>query len=162
MSILDIVCVSAMVYFAVLALLYRRHAAKSKLWIDQGEANFRQLFESVPLACQETDLDGVIRRANQKLCDLRGLQPSDILGKHYSDFASDNEKERVRDETRRKLAGTLLLVPEKQTYLRKNGEIITVEVHETLLRDRLGAIVGLRSAALDVSEHIRKEEEIWQ
>ena len=64
--------------------------------------------------------------------------------------------------TRRKLAGRLPLVPEKQTYLRKDGEIITVEVHETLLRDRHGAIVGLRSAALDVSEHIRKEEEIWQ
>src|SRR5207237_3064550 len=51
---------------------------------------------------------------------------------------------------------------QKQTYLGKGGEIITVEVYESILRDGRGAIVGLRAVALDVSEHIRKEEEIWQ
>ena len=44
----------------------------------------------------------------------------------------------------------------------KHGELVTVQAHETLLKDPDGSVVGLRSAALDVSEHLRKEEEIWQ
>src|SRR5204863_2609746 len=91
-----------------------------------------------------------------------GLPSSDILGKHYADFAGEKDRDGIRKETHRKLTGELPLAPQKQTYLRKGGEVITVEVHETLLRDDRGNIVGLRSAALDVSEHIRKEEEIWQ
>src|SRR5439155_603616 len=37
-----------------------------------------------------------------------------------------------------------------------------VQIYETLLHNERGVIVGLRSAALDVTEHLRKEEEIWQ
>src|SRR5438094_6138257 len=158
MSLFDIVCVSALAYLAVLTLIFRQHANKAKWWATQSEARFQQLFEEVPLACQETDLDGVIRRVSQKMCDLRGLKPSEILGKHHADFAGENERDRLWEETRRKLAGELPLSPQKQTYIGKGGEIITVEVYESILRDGRGAIVGLRSVALDVSEHIRKEE----
>jgi two-component system sensor histidine kinase/response regulator len=162
MTLLDMFGAAALLYVAALALVYRLHAQKANSSATQSEANFQQLFEKVPLACQETGLDGVIRRVNQKLCDLRGLTSSDILGKHYADFAGEKERDKIREETRRKLAGELPLAPQKQTYVRKGGEVITVEVHETLLVDGQGNIVGLRSAALDVSEHIRKEEEIWQ
>src|SRR5437879_10844757 len=162
MSLLDILCLSALAYCVVLVVMFRRHAEQARSWGAQSETRCSQLFEDVPLACQETDLEGEIRHANQKFCDLRGLQPADIIGKHYADFAAEGERGRTRELTRRKLTGEEPLIPQKQTYKRKDGEIITVQVHETLLRDDGGAIVGLRSAALDVTEHIRKEEEIWQ
>src|SRR5260370_40790280 len=162
MSLLDILCLLALIYCAVLAFILRRHARQAEWWAGQNERKYLQLFEDVPLACQETDLEGVIRRVNQKLCDLRGLQPSHILGKHYADFAAESERERVREITRRKLAGDLAPASQKQTYLREDGESVTVQVYETLLRDEKADIVGLRSAALDVTEHLRKEEEIWQ
>src|SRR6185436_6732209 len=152
----------ALVYLAIMASLFWRHAAKAKRSADESEAKFERLFEDAPVAFLETDLEGMVRRVNQKMCDLRGLTQADILGKHYADFAADNDRERIREEISRKLAGEAPLAPEKQNCLRKNGEIITVEVHETLLRDAQDAIVGLRSAALDVSEHTRKEEEIWR
>src|SRR5437879_2994982 len=162
MSLLDILCLSALAYCVVLVVMFRRHAEQARSWGAQSETRCSQLFEDVPLACQETDLEGEIRHANQKFCDLRGLQPADIIGKHYADFAAEGERGRTRELTRRKLTGEEPLIPQKQTYKRKDGEIITVQVHETLLRDDGGAIVGLRSSALDVTEHIRKEEEIWQ
>src|SRR2546428_10360173 len=144
MSLFDIICLSGLAYLTVLTLIYRRHAAEAKWWATENEAKFQKLFEEVPLACQETDVDGIIRRVNQKLCDLRGLKPSDILGKHHADFAGENERERFRYEIGRKLAGELPPARQKQTYLPKDGEIITDEVHETTLRDGQGAIVGLR------------------
>ncbi len=127
MALLDMVGVAALLYVAALALAYRRQAHKAKSSAAQSEGKFQQLFEEVPLACQETGPDGVIRRVNQKLCDLRGLTSSDILGKHYADFAGEKDTDRIRDETHRKLTGELPLAPQKQTYLRKGGEAITVE-----------------------------------
>src|SRR5215813_2082960 len=148
MALLAIVGVAALLYVAALARAYRREALKAKSSATQSEANFQQLFEEVPLACQETGPDGVIRRVNQKLCDLRGLTSSEILGKHYADFAGEKDRDRIREETHRKLTGELALAPQKQTYLRKGGEALTVEVHETLLLDDQGNILGLRTAAL--------------
>src|SRR5260370_42146177 len=96
------------------------------------------------------------------MCDLRGLRSSDILGKHYADFADEGEKEKVQNKIRRKLTLQEPLVPSQQTYVRNNGEVVAVQVHELLLRDAKGAVAGVRSYALDVTERIRKEADIWQ
>src|SRR5260370_36365197 len=146
----------------VMALWLHSQALKAKRQAQDGDKNFKGLFEEIPLACQEVDLGGVIRRVNQKMCDLRGLRSSDILGKHYADFAAEGEKEKVQDTTRRELTLQEPLVPSQQTYVRNNGEVVAVQVHEILLRDPKGAVAGLRSYALDVTERIRKEDEIWQ
>ena len=162
MSLFDYLCLLALVYVSVLAWFFRHDAAKAKKQAAEGEGRFLQLFEEVPLACQEIDMDGIVRRVNHKLCDLRGLRPSSILGKHCADLAAEGDADRVREETMLKLSGEAPLVPQKHTYVRRDGGTVTVRVHETYLRDVNGAIVGLRSSALDVTEHIRKEEEIWQ
>src|SRR5438132_1109080 len=103
MVLLYIIGGTALLYLAALALVYRQQARIAKWSANQSEGNFQQLFEEVPLACQETGPDGVIRRVNQKLCDLRGLPSSDILGKHYADFAAEKDRDGIREETHRKL-----------------------------------------------------------
>ena len=162
MSILDYLGLVALVYASVLVLTLGRQGSKAKAEAIEYELRFRGLFEDVPFACQELDLNGFIRRVNRKACDLRGLTASEMVGRHYSDFAPESERSRVRDEIARKLAGTLPLETGKQAYARKEGDVVTVEVYETLLRDSSGAIGGLRVAALDVTEYLRKEEEIYQ
>ena len=146
----------------VLFLLVRRQASQATQFASKDEENFKKLFEEIPLACQEIDLDGVIRLVNQKLCDLRGLPASEIVGKHYADFVPESERERARDEIHRKLSRAKPLAPEQQTRIGVDRQVVTVQVQEVLLRDETGAFVGLRSYELDVTERISKEEEIWQ
>src|SRR5262245_20512029 len=162
MSLFDYLCLALLAYVCVWALMFRRQAVHARRRAADREQRFEQLFEEVPLACQETDRRGRIYRVNQKLCDLRGLRASEILGRHYADFAAENERDKTRQELDRKLAGEAPLVARKQSFVRRDGSTVMVEVHETLLRDAAGEVIGLRSAALDVTEHIRKEEEIWQ
>ena len=145
-----------------LVLMLRKQVFQGSQFASNDQENFRKLFEEIPLACQEIDLDGVIRLVNQKLCDLRGLPASDILGKHYADFAPEGERESVRDEIQLKLTGKTPLAPGQRTCVRGNGELLVVQVLDVLLRDESGAVVGLRSYELDVTERIRKEQEIWQ
>ena len=162
MSLLDYFGLLALVYMSALAYLLWRDASKARARANKSDGSFLQLFEEAPLACLEIDLDGVIRRVNRKLCDLRGLGSEEIVGMRYSDLATEGDRARIEEETHRKLTGDTPLIAQKQTYIRKDGAAVTVRVHETLIRDATGAVVGLRSSALDVTEHIRKEEEIWQ
>ena len=162
MSVLECIFLAALAYVSVMALRFYRQASGYKLLEKEDEDISKEMFEEIPLACQEVDLEGVIRRVNQKLCDLRGRQASDILGKHYSDFAPESERERVRNDTHRKLIGERPLTPGKQTSIRGDGATSAVQVYEILVRDERGKVAGLRTYAIDVTEHIRKEEEIWQ
>ena len=152
----------ALVYLSALAVLLRRDGLKVRRRMSALEARFIQLFEEVPVACQEIDLEGIIRRVNQKFCDLRGTDAASILGRHYSDFAHKSDRERIREELRLKLTGHALQSPQAQIYVRDDGRVVNLQVHETLLRDPDGNILGLRTSAVDVTEHTRKEEEIWQ
>src|SRR5580704_7398622 len=153
MSILEYLCLAALAFVLACFLRLRRQLSQAKQFASKNEENFKKLFEEIPLACQQIDLEGVIRRVNQKLCDLRGLPASAILGRHYADFAPESERENVRNETHRKLIGEAPLAPGQQTCVRGDSEIVTVHLQEVLLRDENGAIAGLRSYSRDATEH---------
>src|SRR3984893_165629 len=105
MSVLLFLFLAGLACISALFFLVRRQASQAGQFASKDEENFKKLFEEIPLACQEIDVDGVIRLVNQKLCDLRGLRASGIVGKHYADFAPESDRDRVRDEIHRKLSG---------------------------------------------------------
>src|SRR5260370_7507952 len=118
MFVLDYLLLAVVACVLVMALWLHSQALKAKRQAQDGDKNFKGLFEEIPLACQEVDLGGVIRRVNQKMCDLRGLRSSDILGKHYADFAAEADKEKAQYKILRHLTLQQPLVPSPQTYLR--------------------------------------------
>jgi two-component system sensor histidine kinase/response regulator len=162
MSVVIFLSLAAVAFILGLLVMLRKQVFQATQFASKDQENFRKLFEEIPLACQEIDLEGVIRLVNQKLCDLRGLPASGILGKYYADFAPEGERESVRDEIQLKLTGKKALAPGQRTFVRGNGELVTAQVLDVLLRDESAAIVGVRSYELDVTERIRKEQEIWQ
>src|SRR6476619_3115912 len=105
MSFLGNVLALALAYLTFLALLLRLDAVKSRRRATQSEARYLQLSEEVPLACQEIDVTGVIRRVNKELCDLRDLDAESIIGKHYADLAPESDRDRIRAESGFKLKG---------------------------------------------------------
>ncbi len=162
MSGLDTICLAAVACAFAIAIWLRWLGVRAKTEAVENEAKFRQLFEDIPLACQEIDTDGLILRVNKRLCELRGVSAAALVGRHYADFAPEMERAKICEETARKLAGKMELTHGKKSYVRKDGDLVTVEVHETLLYDSAGAVVGLRAVALDVTEDLHKEEEIYQ
>src|SRR5215471_5899151 len=155
MSLIDYFGLLALIYLAALAVLLRKDSRKARKHAEETEAQFQQLFDEAPFACHEIDRDGVIRRVNRKLCELRGVDSASIVGKHCSELvAGENERARISEETQRKLNGDLPLTPQKQTYIGRDGAAVTLQAYETLMRDATGEVVGLRSSALDVTEHI--------
>lgn len=130
------------------------------LWqgLAESKEQFRALFEGAPIAYHEIDPDGVVRRVNRAECRLLGLDSSEILGRHIWEFVAPEERETSRIAVRQKITGQRKLVPFQRRYVRRDGAYLVLEIHENLIRDRKGRVVGIRSTLLDITERKRAEE----
>jgi len=123
-----------------------------------SEEQFRSLFDDGPVAYHEIDRKGIVRRVNQAECKLLGFEPGEILGRPVWELVAPEEREISREAVRRKIAGQQLLVPFTRRYVRRDGTCLTLEIHETPLRDSSGNTIGIRSALLDITDRMRAEE----
>ena len=120
------------------------------------------LFEAAPIGYLEIDPKGVVRRVNRKECEMRGLARRELIGKVCWSLLPPAERQRYREQTERRMSGHLSLLPYQRKYLRPDGSTITVEVHEQLLRDHASRVVGMRLAAIDMTEGKKSEDQAYE
>ncbi len=130
---------------AVLCGWFRHRSATSR-------RIYQELFDEAPIAYHEIDCHGVVRRVNRAECRLLGLSPCEMLGRPVWEFVSEEEREKSRQAVMRKLAGEQPLTPFLRVYQCRDGRRVLAEIHENLIRNHRGRIVGIRSAMLDVTE----------
>ncbi|MBI3695430.1 MAG: PAS domain S-box protein [Acidobacteria bacterium] len=136
----------------------RRPGQRERDELRESEERFRALFEEAPVAYHEIDTRGVVLRVNRAECALLRFETSEMLGKPIWKFVAPEEQEASREAIRQKISGERPLVPFQRPYLRRDGACLTLEIHDNLIRDRKGTVVGIRSALLDVTERRRAEE----
>ena len=120
------------------------------------------LFDTAPIGYLEIDRDGIVRRVNRSECKLHDRSESEMLGAHCADLLPEPQRDRYREQIQRKMAGTMILTPYQREYARENGQQVSVEVHEQLLRDSAGTVVGMRMASIDVSQRRQSEAAAYQ
>lgn len=117
------------------------------------------LFENPVVGYLQIDAKGVVRRVNRRECEMRGLPARAMLGKHFVDLSAEGSRQRDRQDLQQKLSGHVSPAPYQRKIQRPNGELLVAEVHETLLRSRIGRVIGLRFATVDVTGRMRSEEQ---
>jgi diguanylate cyclase (GGDEF)-like protein/PAS domain S-box-containing protein len=127
---------------------------------SETESRFRDLFEDAPIAYHEIDSTGTIVRVNRAEALMLGLNAEGIVGTHAWDWAAPEERERSREAVRRKISGEQPLVPFEREFLSRDGRRLIAEVHERLIRDGSGKVLGIRSALLDITRRKKVEEEL--
>jgi len=125
-------------------------------------ASFDAVYNDAPIGYQDIDNDGIIIRVNTKECSLRGLREDEMIGRRSWELYPEPHQKRIREEVRKKLSGEASLVPIQRNVLRPDGRLLTLEVHECLLRDHQGKVLGMRSASVDMTEPTKKQEQVWQ
>jgi PAS domain S-box-containing protein len=113
-----------------------------------------------PVACQDLDRDGIIVHVNRRFCQLLGYEEADVLGEPVWSLIAPEEVERARKGYARKLAGDRPIAPFERAYIRGDGSLVTVEVHDLLMNDLSGAVAGIRSALVDVTPRTEREREL--
>ncbi len=130
--------------------------------LSETENQFRSLFEEAPVAYHELDRNGIVRRVNRAECELLKLEPSQILDRPIWDLVAEDQRAASREAVRNKLEGSIPPEPVRRDYVRGDGSRITVEVHDKLIRNRRGIVVGIRSALLDYTERAEAEQSLRQ
>jgi PAS domain S-box-containing protein len=119
--------------------------------LRQSEMRFRSLFKEAPIAYHEIDDAGIIRHVNHAEGALLGVEREELVGKYVWETVAPGWRDRVRRTVLERLGGASQCVIFECDYQCSDGTMITVEVHENLIRDRDGRITGIRSAMLDVT-----------
>ena len=101
--------------------------------------------------------DGRYRYANPKLAEILGYTQSELVGSDVATLVVDGDRPTVLGRIREELSGE---APAPYTFraIRKDGELIDVEVHETVTDiDGKAALIG---SMLDVTERRRAEAQV--
>jgi len=130
--------------------------------LRESEHRFRTLFEEAPIAYHEIDREGVVRRVNRAECELLGVTPDQIVNRPIWDFVAEDQREASRAAIRRKILGDEPPALFRRDYIRHDGVRLTLEVHDRLIRDSGGNVVGIRSAMLDHTAKARVEKALKQ
>jgi PAS domain S-box-containing protein len=123
----------------------------------KSEERFRRLFEEAPIAYHEIDANGTVLRINRAGCALLGFSPEHIVGRPIWEFVSPEERDKSREAVERKVSGKQALGLFGREYIRRDGTRLRMEIHENLIHDSRGAVLGIRSSMLDVTERERSE-----
>jgi PAS domain S-box-containing protein len=156
--------VGILVWFAYYSHKQAVVAASFESWEDvkAAQTQFDAVFDGAPVGYQDIDTEGVIVRVNAKECQLKGVSAQEIIGLPCWKLYPENHQKRIEEEVNRKLSGSVSLVPIERNFLRSDGRMLTLEIHEVLLRDHKGTVIGLRSASIDITEPTKKQEAVWQ
>jgi PAS domain S-box-containing protein len=130
--------------------------------LRESENRFRTLFEDAPIAYHEIDREGVVRRVNRAECELLGLSAEQIVSRHIWDFVVADQRDVSRNAVRRKMEEQEPTAPFLRDYIRPDGVRLTLEVHDRLIRNTAGEVIGIRSAMLDHTVRARAERELRQ
>ena len=142
-----------LVVLLVLRALQRRTQERT-----ESEMKFRDLFDSAPVAYHELDRNGVIRRVNRAECALLGYEAGEMLGRPVWEFISEADQEASQQAICRKVSGEQAMEPVQRRYVRRDGAELWIDIHDILVHNASGEIVGIRSALLDITERRLADE----
>ena len=124
-----------------------------------SEARMRDLFDSAPVGYYEVDTEGRIIQVNRTALDMLGYAASEMLGRPGWDFMVEKEESQKAFEA--KIAGTAPAGSGfERTFIKKNGDLLQMQMENRLIHDPQGAITGLRSTFQDTTERRQMELEL--
>ena len=134
--------------------------------LRESEKRFRATFEQAAVGVAHSSLDGRLLLMNQKLCDIVGYTPEEIVTKTYQEVTHPDDLEAELEYARRLLAGEIESCSYEKRYIRKDGTPIWVNLTASVVRDEdtgepsyFVAIIEDISARKAAEEALRASEE---
>jgi len=152
--------IAVLVIWLLALLLIRQRSAEHRLVEEQRGS--RGLLDVVDVVILELDTQGRVRVINRHGCELIGKAEDEIVGKIWFDtFLPPGIRSEVRDVFARLMAGEALAYEYYENpLLTANGRELIVAWHNSLLHDKNGAITGILSSGMDITERKIAEEEL--
>ncbi len=131
--------------------------------LRESEARFRGAFEDSAVGMALVGLDGRFLRVNQALYAMVGYTEEELLARSFGDMTHPDDQPATRDLARRLFSGEITSSDMEKRYIRKDGQVLWIQIGVTLLRDPTGvplyAVTQFQNiSARKAAEHALREQ----
>lgn len=130
--------------------------------LRDSERNFRGFFDNAAVGAAQCDMQGRYIRVNDRYCELTGYSRDELLTMQPFDLDHPDEVEADIAQVVAFVTGSDSVYRTQKRYVRKDGQVVWVEVAAHLLRDKDGRPVGSAAIVFDVSERVQLEQSLRQ
>ncbi|MDC7808893.1 PAS domain S-box protein [Sphingomonas koreensis] len=147
-----------------LVYAYGRDVTERRLVEDKlsdSEEQFRHLVQGVTdYAIYMVDLDGRVSSWNEGARRIKGYEPGDIIGKHFSRFYTEEDREAGEPSRALETARSEGRFIAEGWRVRKNGERFRASVVIDAIRDDEGRPIGFAKITRDITEREQTQREL--
>ncbi len=133
---------------------------RSEKALTDSEEKFRSLVETTSDFVWEVDRNGVYTYANQKVREILGYGPEEMMGKTPFDFMLPEEAKRVSEVFGGMAASKKPFSMIENTNLRKDGIEVLLETSGVPILDNSGNLLGYRGVDRDITDRKRMVREL--
>lgn len=126
----------------------------------ESESQFRRIVELASEGMWIVDPEGRTTFANRRLGEMLGYPAEDLMGRHFADFISEEDRGRS-------LAGFAMRIdgdtrPREYRFRRRDGSPLWLDFTAAPIRDAAGALTGVMAMCTDVTERRLAREQMEQ
>ncbi|MCA9199166.1 MAG: PAS domain S-box protein [Planctomycetales bacterium] len=130
--------------------------------VRENEQRFRATFENAAVGIAHVGLDGSWNHINDRLCEILGYERSELMQLTFQDVTHSEDLERDLNLVRQIMDGECEKYSMEKRYVRKNGEIVWVNLTVSLVRDTNRNPLYFISVVQDISERRRAEQRLLE
>lgn len=142
---------------AVAAMAGQLDEAIGKL--ERSETLFRTAFENAPIGVALVSPDGHWLQVNRALCRLLGYRPEELMGRTFQEVTHPDDLSVDLDLVSQVLRGELQHYSMDKRYFHKDGSVVPIRLHVSLVRDAEGNPIHFVSQIEDRTDAWRSEKE---
>jgi PAS domain S-box-containing protein len=124
------------------------------------EQRYRELYRATPAMLHTVDAAGRIIHVSDRWLKKLGYRREEVLGRLITDFMGTEFQATLGGGRLQDVIAQGELENEPRTYVKKNGDVVEVQLSASADRDQTGAVVALMVASTDVTERNRAERQL--
>jgi formate hydrogenlyase transcriptional activator len=125
--------------------------------LHESEERLRRTEQFSLVMVTHTDLEGRWLKVPSRLCELLGYTEQELLGMRFQDVTYPDDLEPNTRQRLRLMRGEIKAFDLEKRYIRKDGEIVWIDLNVSVVRGDDGKPVHFRSYIRDITEGKRTE-----
>jgi PAS domain S-box-containing protein len=133
---------------------------KAEAELQKSEDRFKATFEQAAVGIAHVALDGRWLKVNHKLCEIIGYIPEELLNLTFQDITHPDDLNADLDQVYACIRGEINTYTMEKRYLKKDGNIVWVNLTVSLLTDKFQKPKYFISVVEDISKRKKIELEL--
>ena len=129
--------------------------------LQESEKRFRSIVENSSMGIFVVDESYHFTYANERMAEITGYLVEEIVGMDFRQFLTEESRELVADRYARRQRGEDVRPRYEFTVIRKDGQILQVEITVAVIKDSEGRIRTI-AQLLDISERKELEQQVQE